>query len=117
MAVGGLLMFGDDILDEVTSNILKTDGYSRILSVCIVIFIAIIPLTKIPLKYVSPPCIHTKTCLVLPPMLTTDLLALGRLSARSRFSPDSTPALWPTTRAWWGCLPSHEASGGSSSVS
>lgn len=50
MAVAGLLMFGDDIMDEVTSNILVTEGYPRALSVCIVIFVAIIPLTKIPLK-------------------------------------------------------------------
>ena len=50
MAVVGLLMFGDDIRDEVTSNILKTTGYPQALSVCIVVFIAIIPLTKIPLK-------------------------------------------------------------------
>ena len=70
MAVGGLLMFGDGILDEVTSNILKTDGYSRGLSVCIVIFVAIIPLTKIPLKYVTQPCVRMQTCFVLPCMLT-----------------------------------------------
>lgn len=51
MAVAGLLMFGDKVRDEVTSNIFRTKGYPKALSVCIVIFIAIIPLTKIPLKY------------------------------------------------------------------
>jgi solute carrier family 32 (vesicular inhibitory amino acid transporter) len=51
MAVVGLLMFGDYIHDEVTSNILLTEGYPRFLSIIIVLLIAIIPITKIPLKY------------------------------------------------------------------
>ncbi|PGH05967.1 hypothetical protein AJ79_06656 [Helicocarpus griseus UAMH5409] len=50
MAVAGWLMFGPGIKDEVTSNILLTSGYPNWLSVCIVAFIAIIPLTKIPLS-------------------------------------------------------------------
>ena len=50
MATIGLLMFGDKIMDEITSNILVTHGYPRALSICIVIFIAIIPITKIPLN-------------------------------------------------------------------
>ena len=50
MAVFGLLMFGDGVRDEVSSNILKTEGYPKALSVCIVVFVAIIPLTKVPLK-------------------------------------------------------------------
>lgn len=50
MAVVGLLMFGDRIRDEITFNILTTDGYPHALSVCIVIFIAIVPLTKVPLN-------------------------------------------------------------------
>lgn len=50
MAVVGLLMFGDGVRDEITSNILLTDGYPPALSLLIVIGIAIIPLTKIPLK-------------------------------------------------------------------
>lgn len=55
MAVVGLLMFGDGVRDEVTSNILRTDGYPNFLSVFIVICVAIIPLTKIPLKYIPLP--------------------------------------------------------------
>ncbi len=51
MAVVGLLMFGDYIRDEVTSNILLTKGYPRFLSIIIVVLIAIIPITKIPLRY------------------------------------------------------------------
>ena len=50
MAIAGFLMFGNGILDEVTSNIFVTDGYPNTISVLIVICIAIIPITKIPLK-------------------------------------------------------------------
>lgn len=50
MAVVGLLMFGDSVREEVTSNILVTPGYPKALSVFIVICIAIIPLTKVPLN-------------------------------------------------------------------
>lgn len=50
IAVAGFLMFGQKVHDEVTSNILMSKGYPHALSVCIVVFIAIIPLTKIPLK-------------------------------------------------------------------
>jgi vesicular inhibitory amino acid transporter len=50
VAIVGYLMFGDGVRDEVTSNILRTTGYPAVLSVFLVIFIAIIPLTKIPLN-------------------------------------------------------------------
>ncbi|ORY63513.1 transmembrane amino acid transporter protein-domain-containing protein [Pseudomassariella vexata] len=50
MAVVGLIMFGDGVRDEITSNILRTTGYPEVLNVSLVIFIAIIPLTKIPLN-------------------------------------------------------------------
>jgi vesicular inhibitory amino acid transporter len=50
MAIIGLLMFGDGVRDEITSNILLTPGYPHGLSVFIVICIAIIPLTKVPLN-------------------------------------------------------------------
>jgi solute carrier family 32 (vesicular inhibitory amino acid transporter) len=53
MAVIGLLMFGDYLRDEVTSNILRTKGYPQFLSIIIVVLIAIIPITKIPLRYES----------------------------------------------------------------
>jgi len=43
-------MFGQNVHDEVTSNILLTKGYPNAISVCIVVFIAVIPITKIPLK-------------------------------------------------------------------
>jgi vesicular inhibitory amino acid transporter len=50
VAIVGYLMFGDGVLDAVTSNILLTTGYPGVLSVLLVIFISIIPLTKIPLN-------------------------------------------------------------------
>ncbi|KAH8702629.1 putative transporter [Talaromyces proteolyticus] len=50
MAVIGLLMFGDDVSDEITANILLTTSYPQALSICIIIFIAIIPITKVPLN-------------------------------------------------------------------
>ncbi|KAI2767979.1 transmembrane amino acid transporter protein-domain-containing protein [Daldinia loculata] len=50
IAVVGLLMFGDGVRDEITGNILEATGYPDVLNVPLVIFIAIIPLTKIPLN-------------------------------------------------------------------
>jgi len=43
-------MFGDGIKEAITSNILKTPGYPQALTILMCIFIAIIPLTKIPLN-------------------------------------------------------------------
>ena len=74
MAIAGLLMFGEEVFDEVTSNIFCTKGYPPALSICIVIFIAIIPLTKIPLKYR-----FTRRRVLLIPLLTI-LSALDLLS-------------------------------------
>lgn len=51
MAIVGYLMFGGHVRDEITANIFLTKGYPEWLSIFIVIAIAIIPLTKIPLKY------------------------------------------------------------------
>ncbi|PTU17718.1 hypothetical protein P175DRAFT_0445398 [Aspergillus ochraceoroseus IBT 24754] len=50
MAILGWLMFGDGIRDEVTANVLRVDEYPRFLSICIIVFIAIIPITKVPLN-------------------------------------------------------------------
>jgi vesicular inhibitory amino acid transporter len=49
-AVAGILMFGDDVKDEITANILETSGYPKALSLLMSIFIAIIPITKLPLN-------------------------------------------------------------------
>ena len=50
MAVIGYLMFGDWTRDEITSNLVTTKGYPRFLSIVVVVLIAIIPLTKVPLR-------------------------------------------------------------------
>jgi vesicular inhibitory amino acid transporter len=49
-AMAGYLMFGDGVLDELTANLLNEPGYPRFLSILLTIFIAIIPLTKLPLN-------------------------------------------------------------------
>jgi vesicular inhibitory amino acid transporter len=43
-------MFGDDVRDEITSNILMESSYPRTLTVLMCLCIGIIPLTKIPLN-------------------------------------------------------------------
>ncbi|KAL9610962.1 MAG: hypothetical protein Q9167_004372 [Letrouitia subvulpina] len=50
MAVAGYLMFGESVREEITSNIVLTKGYPRAITIVIVVFIAIIPLTKLPLN-------------------------------------------------------------------
>lgn len=50
MAIVGWVMFGEEVRDEITANILLTNEYPRGISICIIIFIAIIPITKVPLK-------------------------------------------------------------------
>jgi len=52
MAIIGYLMFGEGVLDEITSNVFVTKGYPQVVSIFIAICISIIPLTKVPLKYV-----------------------------------------------------------------
>lgn len=49
-AMAGILMFGDGVRDEITSNIIRSSGYPRFLTILISVFIAIIPLTKLPLN-------------------------------------------------------------------
>jgi vesicular inhibitory amino acid transporter len=43
-------MFGDGVMTELTANIIDTTGYPRVLSIILSVFIAIIPLTKVPLN-------------------------------------------------------------------
>ena len=50
IAVVGLLMFGEATRNEITSNIFLTPGYPKAISYIISCCIAIIPITKIPLK-------------------------------------------------------------------
>jgi vesicular inhibitory amino acid transporter len=49
-AIAGLLMFGDDVRDAITSNILAEASYPRALTALMCLCIGIIPLTKIPLN-------------------------------------------------------------------
>ncbi len=49
-AVSGYLMYGNGVLDSITSNIIGTEGLPRSLTLLISVFIAIIPLTKLPLN-------------------------------------------------------------------
>ena len=44
------MMFGDGVLDEITSNILMESSYPKALTVLMTLFVGIIPLTKIPLN-------------------------------------------------------------------
>lgn len=50
MMVVGILMFGDGVKDEITGNILELAGYPEAAKLTMVVFIAIIPMTKTPLK-------------------------------------------------------------------
>lgn len=43
-------MFGDDVREAITSNILRTTGYPTALTILMCAFIAVIPLTKVPLN-------------------------------------------------------------------
>ncbi|KAI6818624.1 vacuolar amino acid transporter-like protein 1 [Hortaea werneckii] len=50
MAVVGYLMYGAGVKDEITRNVLTTPGYPDAINVLIVVCVAIIPLTKVPLN-------------------------------------------------------------------
>jgi solute carrier family 32 (vesicular inhibitory amino acid transporter) len=50
MAVIGYLLYGDGVLDEVSTNMIKTVGYPKAVKVLILILVAIVPITKFPLQ-------------------------------------------------------------------
>ena len=50
MAVVGYLLYGDGILDEVTTNMIKTGGYARAVKVLVLVLVAVVPITKFPLQ-------------------------------------------------------------------
>jgi vesicular inhibitory amino acid transporter len=50
MAAIGYLLYGSDLLDEVTTNMIKTVGYGKAVKVVILILVAVVPLTKFPLQ-------------------------------------------------------------------
>lgn len=54
MAVIGYLLYGAELKDELTKNMLGTEGYARSLKILILVLVAVLPLTKFPLQHVSP---------------------------------------------------------------
>lgn len=82
-AVAGILMFGDGVMTEITANLLEIGGYPRILTIFMSIFIAIIPLTKVPLN--ARPIVSTIEVLSgLGPLSVADTQALTGISSYTR---------------------------------
>ena len=76
-------MFGDGVMTEITANIIDTSGYPRVLSLILSIFIAIIPLTKVPLN--ARPIVSTLEVLCgLDPQSISDAEPLTGLSPTAR---------------------------------
>ncbi|EHL03789.1 putative Vacuolar amino acid transporter 1 [Glarea lozoyensis 74030] len=76
-------MFGDRVMNEVTGNILDSPGYPRTLSILLCIFIAIIPLTKVPLN--ARPIVSTiETLTGLGPETVSDTPVLTGMSGYTR---------------------------------
>ncbi|KAI9768451.1 MAG: hypothetical protein M1840_004860 [Geoglossum simile] len=83
MAIAGLLMFGEGVMDEITSNIITMSAYPKTLSILVVAFIAVIPLTKIPLN--ARPIVSTVEILSgLDPRAISDSQALIGMSGLTR---------------------------------
>jgi len=82
-AVAGILMFGDGVATEITANLLNTKGYPRMLSIIMSVFIAIIPLTKVPLN--ARPIVSTIEAICgLDTLSVSDSPALTGLSGYTR---------------------------------
>ena len=76
-------MFGDGVMTEITANIIDTSGYPRVLSLILSVFIAIIPLTKVPLN--ARPIVSTLEILCgLDPQSISDAEPLTGLSPTAR---------------------------------
>lgn len=76
-------MFGDSVMTEITANLIATPGYPRTLSIMMTIFIAIIPLTKVPLN--ARPIVSTLEVLFgLTSHSIPDTPSLGGLSNMTR---------------------------------
>ena len=52
MAVVGYLLYGNGVLDELSTNMIKTKGYPEAVKVLVLILVAVIPITKFPLQSV-----------------------------------------------------------------
>lgn len=46
--------YGNATKDEISTNVLTTEGYPEALNILVLIVIAVVPLTKFPLKYSHP---------------------------------------------------------------
>ncbi|KAK3070818.1 hypothetical protein LTR53_009770 [Teratosphaeriaceae sp. CCFEE 6253] len=83
MAVVGYIMYGGGVKDEITRNVLTTDGFPAAIGVFIVVCVAIIPLTKIPLN--ARPIISTlELFLGLDSRVMAESQPLTGLSGRTR---------------------------------
>lgn len=83
MAVVGLLMFGDGVMDEITKNVVITKGYPHWISIFVVVCVAIIPITKVPLN--ARPIVSTiELSLGLDSRTMADSVALTGLSGATR---------------------------------
>lgn len=80
MGVLGFLMFGDQIQDEVTKNILTTEGYPIFLNFIVTILIALIPLSKTPLN--ARPIITTLDALFNIQVGNSSGAKMGRVATR-----------------------------------
>ena len=49
MAIVGYLLYGEGVLDELTTSMIRTAGYPRSIKILVLILIAIVPITKFPL--------------------------------------------------------------------
>lgn len=50
MAIIGYLMYGDETKDEISTNVLITSAYPHSIKYVVLVLIAIVPITKFPLK-------------------------------------------------------------------
>ena len=51
MGAIGYLLYGDRLLDEVSTNMIRTPGYAEAVKVTVLVMVAIVPITKFPLQY------------------------------------------------------------------
>lgn len=82
MAVVGYLLYGDNVLDEVTTNMIKTEGYAKSVKILILILVAVVPVTKFPLQLVSNLSCLLDIGLTIRQCRTNRLYARGVLTSR-----------------------------------
>ena len=50
MAIIGYLLYGELLKDEVTANMIGTEGYSQAIKILVLVLVAIVPITKYPVQ-------------------------------------------------------------------